>query len=101
MIKPLFIFLFFLTVLGFSQTGLARPESFGSIAGTVFELASNASEIIKVFCGMIGVGMLTASLLAYKAHRDNPDVVSWLKPIGLMIGGLAFLAIAFLPRMFV
>jgi cytochrome bd-type quinol oxidase subunit 2 len=74
----------------------ASSTDIGQVAGNIGQLSENAAGIIQKICLVVGIGLLTASVVTYKEHRNNPEEVGWGKIFLFLIVGLAFVALSFI-----
>jgi intracellular multiplication protein IcmD len=69
----------------------------GSVASTLTSSFYNLSKLITAGAYMAGIGFAMASMLKFKAHKDNPTQIPIGTPIALLFIGAALI---FLPNIF-
>ena len=69
----------------------------GSVASTLTSSFSNLAKLITAGAYMAGIGFAMASMLKFKAHKDNPTQIPIGTPIALLFIGAALI---FLPNIF-
>ena len=69
----------------------------GSVASTLTQSFSNLAKLITAGAYMAGIGFAMASMLKFKAHKDNPTQIPIGTPIALLFIGAALI---FLPNIF-
>ncbi|MES2142318.1 MAG: type IV secretion protein IcmD [Pseudomonadota bacterium] len=89
----------FATTLFYSSFASAGTEatSLGSVASTLTSSFSNLAKLITAGAYMAGIGFAMASMLKFKAHKDNPTQIPIGTPIALLFIGAALI---FLPNIF-
>lgn len=96
-------FLFLLTVmfstLGYTAIGKADGVlTLGDMALTITKSFEGLAKLITAGAYMAGIGFVMASMLKFKAHKDNPTQIPIGTPIALLFVGSALI---FLPHIFI
>ncbi|MFZ0219935.1 MAG: type IV secretion protein IcmD [Candidatus Aquirickettsiella sp.] len=80
-------------------TSLARAEAdnLGAVASTITGSFGQLAKLITAGAYMAGIGFCMASMLKFKAHKDNPTQIPIGTPIALLFIGAALI---FLPNIF-
>jgi intracellular multiplication protein IcmD len=79
---------------------LARADqvtNLGSVASTLTGSFAQLAKLITAGAYMAGIGFAMASMLKFKAHKDNPTQIPIGTPIALLFIGAALI---FLPNIF-
>lgn len=77
---------------------LAAPASgIGGVAGQVSSNLENIARLITGLSYVIGMALVVASLIKFKAHKDNPTQIPIGTPIALLFVGAALI---FVPSVF-
>lgn len=76
----------------------ADVQTLGQMASTITESFENLAKLITAGAYMAGIGFVMASMLKFKAHKDNPTQIPIGTPIALLFVGSALI---FLPHIFV
>ncbi|QLH42538.1 MAG: hypothetical protein HWD59_07320 [Coxiellaceae bacterium] len=75
----------------------AIAESLTSVVHGLDTSVRTITKMVQVICVVIGVGLTLGALIRFKSHRDNPEEISLMSCIFMLIGGLALIALYFLP----
>lgn len=75
----------------------APATDLGSVASTLTGSFANLAKLITAGAYMAGIGFAMASMLKFKAHKDNPTQIPIGTPIALLFIGAALI---FLPNIF-
>ncbi|WP_218814857.1 type IV secretion protein IcmD [Rickettsiella endosymbiont of Dermanyssus gallinae] len=89
----LFIVPFLYTELASAKDG----DNLGAIATTLTSSFEGVAKLITAGAYMAGIGFAMASMLKFKAHKDNPTQIPIGTPIALLFIGAALI---FLPNIF-
>lgn len=84
----------------FLYTALAQADdqkNLGAIATTLTGSFAGVAKLITAGAYMAGIGFAMASMLKFKAHKDNPTQIPIGTPIALLFIGAALI---FLPNIF-
>lgn len=81
--------LFFVSIAAFAVTG-----DLASLSSTVYTNFANLSKLITAGSYIAGLGFSIASIMKFKAHKDNPTQVQIGTPVALVMVAAALL---FLP----
>ncbi|MFM8453517.1 MAG: hypothetical protein ACKOAD_00770 [Gammaproteobacteria bacterium] len=65
------------------------------VSNTVASTGSFLYTVSVIICFILGGFLFNAALMSYKAHKENPDLVSLDKPIIYFILGLAAATVPF------
>ena len=79
-------------------SGNAGATSIGSLSERIMAPATGLERATELLCIVLGVGMLTGSLLQYRRHRQNPSEVRLSGPVLLLILGLILVIFPYLAR---
>nr|WP_280521771.1 type IV secretion protein IcmD [Rickettsiella grylli] len=90
----LHISIYFYTSLAFAADG---DENLGKVASTITGSFGQLAKLITAGAYMAGIGFCMASMLKFKAHKDNPTQIPIGTPIALLFIGAALI---FLPNIF-
>jgi hypothetical protein len=72
------------------------PEpSLGGLAANITAVIANLGNFLTAIAFIIGFGFAIGSIIKYKAHRDNPQMVGLKEPITMLVLSLAFIALGF------
>jgi hypothetical protein len=85
------------TIISFTALGVDSSASIGDIAGNVFGLGMTIRGIVRAVCIIAGSGLILASLLQYKKHRENPIETTWGTVIFTFVIGVAIICLSFIP----
>ncbi len=89
---------FVLSVMtGVLFSGAAYAQDLGTVADNVTATFDNMAKLITAASYIAGLGFAVASILKFKAHKDNPQQITVGVPIALMFVAAALI---FLPSMF-
>ena len=77
--------------------GADSSGSIGDIAGNIFGLGMTIRGVVKAVCIIAGSGLILASLLQYKKHRENPVETTWGTVIFTFVIGVAIICLSFIP----
>lgn len=86
--------------ISFLYTGMASADdkaTLGSVASTLTGSFANLAKLITAGAYMAGIGFAMASMLKFKAHKDNPTQIPIGTPVALLFIGAALI---FLPNIF-
>ena len=72
-------------------------DNLGKVASTITSSFSQLAKLITAGAYMAGIGFCMASMLKFKAHKDNPTQIPIGTPIALLFIGAALI---FLPNIF-
>lgn len=89
-------FLYFYANLALAD-GATNSENLGTIASNITSSFSQLAKLITAGAYMAGIGFCMASMLKFKAHKDNPTQIPIGTPIALLFIGAALI---FLPNIF-
>jgi intracellular multiplication protein IcmD len=81
---------------GFSHAD-GTTNDLGQVASNITSSFSNLAKLITAGAYMAGIGFMMASMLKFKAHKDNPTQIPIGTPIALLFIGAALI---FLPNIF-
>jgi intracellular multiplication protein IcmD len=84
---------YFTTNLAFADSG----DDLGKVASNITGSFSQLAKLITAGAYMAGIGFCMASMLKFKAHKDNPTQIPIGTPIALLFIGAALI---FLPNIF-
>lgn len=90
----LWISVYFTTSLAFAADS---DDNLGKVASTITGSFSQLAKLITAGAYMAGIGFCMASMLKFKAHKDNPTQIPIGTPIALLFIGAALI---FLPNIF-
>lgn len=88
-------FLYLYTSLAFANIG--GNDDLGKVAETITGSFERLAKLITAGAYMAGIGFCMASMLKFKAHKDNPTQIPIGTPIALLFIGAALI---FLPNIF-
>lgn len=83
---------------GFAHADGANNDNLGQIASNITGSFGNLAKLITAGAYMAGIGFVMASMLKFKAHKDNPTQIPIGTPIALLFVGSALI---FLPHIFI
>jgi intracellular multiplication protein IcmD len=72
-------------------------DNLGKVASTITSSFGQLAKLITAGAYMAGIGFCMASMLKFKAHKDNPTQIPIGTPITLLFIGAALI---FLPNIF-
>jgi|ERR1043165_1912568 intracellular multiplication protein IcmD len=81
----------------YTSLALADDDNLGKVASTITGSFSQLARLITAGAYMAGIGFCMASMLKFKAHKDNPTQIPIGTPIALLFIGAALI---FLPNIF-
>ena len=88
-----------LTTLGYAAVSKADGVmTLGDMALTITKSFVGLGKLITAGAYMAGIGFVMASMLKFKAHKDNPTQIPIGTPIALLFVGSALI---FLPHIFI
>ncbi|MCH9754855.1 type IV secretion protein IcmD [Rickettsiella endosymbiont of Litargus connexus] len=88
-----------LTTLGYAAVSKADGVmTLGDMALTITKSFEGLAKLITAGAYMAGIGFVMASMLKFKAHKDNPTQIPIGTPIALLFVGSALI---FLPHIFI
>lgn len=90
----LWVFAYFTTSLALADSG---DDNLGKVASNITGSFSQLAKLITAGAYMAGIGFCMASMLKFKAHKDNPTQIPIGTPIALLFIGAALI---FLPNIF-
>ena len=93
---PLWMSVYFYTSLACADGG--SDENLGQVASTITGSFGQLAKLITAGAYMAGIGFVMASMLKFKAHKDNPTQIPIGTPIALLFVGSALI---FLPHIFI
>ncbi len=82
---------------GLAHADGANNDNLGKIASNITGSFGNLAKLITAGAYMAGIGFVMASMLKFKAHKDNPTQIPIGTPIALLFIGAALI---FLPNIF-
>ena len=86
-------------VASYPTLSSASPvKTLGEMAQTITQSFDGLARLITAGAYMAGMGFIMASMLKFKAHKDNPTQIPIGTPIALLFVGSALM---FLPHIFV
>ncbi|MGC1854093.1 MAG: type IV secretion protein IcmD [Candidatus Aquirickettsiella sp.] len=85
---------YFYTSLALADT---NDDNLGKVASTITGSFGQLAKLITAGAYMTGIGFCMASMLKFKAHKDNPTQIPIGTPIALLFIGAALI---FLPNIF-
>lgn len=91
----LWISVYFTTSLAFAAD--SSDDNLGKVASTITSSFGQLAKLITAGAYMAGIGFCMASMLKFKAHKDNPTQIPIGTPIALLFIGAALI---FLPNIF-
>lgn len=71
--------------------------SIGTVAGNLFGVGMSIREVVRTVCIIAGSGLILASLIQYKKHRQNPIEATWGTIIFTFVSGVAIICLTFIP----
>lgn len=92
------IFTMMLIILGYPGVSQAEVMTLGDMALKITESFEGLAKLITAGAYMAGIGFVMASMLKFKAHKDNPTQIPIGTPIALLFVGSALI---FLPHIFI
>lgn len=75
----------------------AGPSGVGAVAAKITGNLANIARLITALSYVIGMALVVASLVKFKAHKDNPTQIPIGTPIALLFVGAALI---FVPTVF-
>jgi intracellular multiplication protein IcmD len=84
-----------------SYTAISQADgvmTLGDMALTITKSFEGLAKLITAGAYMAGIGFVMASMLKFKAHKDNPTQIPIGTPIALLFVGSALI---FLPHIFI
>lgn len=87
---------YFMSSLALAADG-PNGDNLGQVASTITESFGSLAKLITAGAYMAGIGFCMASMLKFKAHKDNPTQIPIGTPIALLFIGAALI---FLPNIF-
>lgn len=87
-----------LFTMSYGACSYAEVQTLGEMAKTITQSFENLAKLITAGAYMAGIGFVMASMLKFKAHKDNPTQIPIGTPIALLFVGSALI---FLPHIFV
>lgn len=75
----------------------SNDPTLGKVASTITSSFGQLAKLITAGAYMAGIGFCMASMLKFKAHKDNPTQIPIGTPIALLFIGAALI---FLPNIF-
>lgn len=97
--RRLFVFIIALITGNYAAIAYADGvKTLGDMALTITYSFYGLSKLITAGAYMAGMGFVMASMLKFKAHKDNPTQIPIGTPIALLFVGSALI---FLPHIFV
>ncbi len=98
-IQP-FISVFTVMFITLVYPGASKSEvmTLGDMALKITESFEGLAKLITAGAYMAGIGFVMASMLKFKAHKDNPTQIPIGTPIALLFVGSALI---FLPHIFI
>lgn len=84
--------------LGYAAMSKADVMTLGDMALTITKSFEGLAKLITAGAYMAGIGFVMASMLKFKAHKDNPTQIPIGTPIALLFVGSALI---FLPHIFI
>ncbi|WP_342146698.1 type IV secretion protein IcmD [Rickettsiella endosymbiont of Aleochara curtula] len=88
----------FFTSLSYTAVSRADVMTLGDMALTITKSFEGLAKLITAGAYMAGIGFVMASMLKFKAHKDNPTQIPIGTPIALLFVGSALI---FLPHIFI
>lgn len=86
------------STLGYAAVSRADVQTLGDMALTITKSFEGLAKLITAGAYMAGIGFVMASMLKFKAHKDNPTQIPIGTPIALLFVGSALI---FLPHIFI
>ena len=91
----LWISVYFTTNLALAAD--SSDDNLGKVASTITSSFGQLAKLITAGAYMAGIGFCMASMLKFKAHKDNPTQIPIGTPVALLFIGAALI---FLPNIF-
>ncbi len=92
-------FIVMLSTAGYTAMSQAEGVmTLGEMALTITKSFEGLAKLITAGAYMAGIGFVMASMLKFKAHKDNPTQIPIGTPIALLFVGSALI---FLPHIFI
>ena len=91
------VFIFALMAESYATSSYAQVYTLGDMAKQITLSFYNLAKLITAGAYMAGMGFVMASMLKFKAHKDNPTQIPIGTPIALLFVGSALM---FLPHIF-
>lgn len=96
--RSLFAFIVALTTGSYAAISHAdQVKTLGDMALTITQSFYGLAKLITAGAYMAGIGFVMASMLKFKAHKDNPTQIPIGTPIALLFVGSSLM---FLPHIF-
>jgi len=90
----------FVVILGFLSLTLAHAQiSLGDMAENVLGPAGMLSGFIYKGCYIFGGGLIVASFIQYRRHRQNPSQVRLSQPVALFLFGIVFILLPLVAQL--
>ncbi|WP_425287969.1 type IV secretion protein IcmD [Rickettsiella endosymbiont of Miltochrista miniata] len=94
---PLWMSAYFYTSAALAADPTSNDPTLGNVASTITGSFNQLAKLITAGAYMAGIGFCMASMLKFKAHKDNPTQIPIGTPIALLFIGAALI---FLPNIF-
>ncbi|CAN5259566.1 hypothetical protein BH10PSE19_BH10PSE19_06280 [soil metagenome] len=78
---------------------VSQTSTMGDFASNVLDPICVMTSAFYKICYVIGAALLVASIVQYKAHRNNPLQVRISQPIALVIFGIAFILLPIIGQL--
>lgn len=88
---------YFYTSAALADAPSSNDPTLGNVASTITGSFKQLAMLITAGAYMAGIGFCMASMLKFKAHKDNPTQIPIGTPIALLFIGAALI---FLPNIF-
>lgn len=96
--RCIFLLTVLLSSLGYATISKAEVSTLGEMALMITQSFYGLAKLITAGAYMAGIGFVMASMLKFKAHKDNPTQIPIGTPIALLFVGSALI---FLPHIFI
>lgn len=96
--RSIFSLMVLFSTLTYTAISQADVQTLGDMALTITKSFEGLAKLITAGAYMAGIGFVMASMLKFKAHKDNPTQIPIGTPIALLFVGSALI---FLPHIFV
>lgn len=96
--RYIFVLTVMLSSLAYAAISKAEVLTLGEMALKITQSFYGLSKLITAGAYMAGIGFVMASMLKFKAHKDNPTQIPIGTPIALLFVGSALI---FLPHIFI